>query len=78
MTGAVLNRQNSLSVQSRPHRRLCGFVDWIRPDPNTREVIRKQAGNRPKVMVLLSLPRLMVDRSQNIQAYADTCAAIRK
>jgi Second Messenger Oligonucleotide or Dinucleotide Synthetase domain len=45
MTGAVLNRQNSLSVQSRPHRRLCGFVDWIRPDPDTREVIRKQAGN---------------------------------
>jgi hypothetical protein len=45
MVAAVLNRQNSLSVQSRSHRRLCGFVDWIKPDPDTRDVIREQAGN---------------------------------
>ncbi|SRR6266568_2159626 len=33
-----------LSIQGRSHRRLSKFVDWIKPSPDTRETITKQAG----------------------------------
>lgn len=31
------------STHSRSHRRLARFVDWIKPDPSTRPIIKKQA-----------------------------------
>jgi hypothetical protein len=34
-----------LSKTSRSHRRLSNFVEWIKPEPETREVIIKQAGD---------------------------------
>jgi hypothetical protein len=35
----------TFSNRDRSHRRLAGFVDWIKPDPKMRESIRKQAEN---------------------------------
>lgn len=32
-----------ITIHSRSHRRLRKFVDWIKPDPATREIINKQA-----------------------------------
>jgi Second Messenger Oligonucleotide or Dinucleotide Synthetase domain len=44
--GQVLAQQpGAASPQSRSHRRLAKFVDWIKPEPDTREDIRKQAGD---------------------------------
>src|SRR5258708_20472990 len=38
------------SVKRRSHRRLAAFVDWIKPEPDTREAIRKQASDIRRVI----------------------------
>lgn len=39
-----------MTVQGRSHRRLAAFVDWIKPEQETREAIRKQAGDIRRVI----------------------------
>jgi Second Messenger Oligonucleotide or Dinucleotide Synthetase domain len=34
-----------ITNRGRSHRRLAGFVDWIKPDPKARDAIREQADN---------------------------------
>lgn len=36
---------SAVSHQDRSHRRLISFVKWIKPDPDTRDAIRKQAAD---------------------------------
>ncbi len=43
MTQAAAIKLRTLTTQSRSHRRLAAFVDWIKPNPDTREVIHKQS-----------------------------------
>jgi Second Messenger Oligonucleotide or Dinucleotide Synthetase domain len=40
----VLERKSAITNKSRSHRRLTAFVDWIKPDGETRDGIYKQAG----------------------------------
>jgi len=42
--------RSGLHTQSRSHRRLSGFVDWIKPESGTRESIRKQASDIRRVI----------------------------
>jgi Second Messenger Oligonucleotide or Dinucleotide Synthetase domain len=39
-----------LSAQSRSHRRLAAFVDWIKPEPETRDAIHKQAADIRRII----------------------------
>jgi hypothetical protein len=50
MNQIVANRLTAVSALSRSHRRLAKFVDWIKPEPDTAEVIRDQAGNIRRVI----------------------------
>jgi len=50
MSDAVAMKRGGVTVQSRSHRRLAAFVDWIKPEPETREAIRKQAGDIRRVI----------------------------
>jgi SMODS domain-containing protein len=50
MSQTAARRLTSLSVQSRSHRRLAAFVDWIKPEPENREAIRKQADDIRRVI----------------------------
>jgi hypothetical protein len=50
MTQAVAMKLGGLTVQSRSHRRLAAFVDWIKPESDTREAIRKQASDIRRVI----------------------------
>jgi hypothetical protein len=40
MNQAFAKKLSVLTVQSRSHRRLAKFVDWIKPESETREGIR--------------------------------------
>lgn len=42
---AVLARPSGVNFQSRSHRRLSRFANWIKPDSDTREAIQKQAAD---------------------------------
>ncbi len=50
MTQIAATKLGGPSVQSRSHRRLAAFVDWIKPEPDTREAIRKQASDIRRVI----------------------------
>jgi hypothetical protein len=50
MTQAVAAKLGGLTTRSRSHRRLAAFVDWIKPEPDTREAIHKQAGDIRRVI----------------------------
>jgi hypothetical protein len=50
MTQAAAIKLSGLTTQSRSHRRLAAFVDWIKPEPDTREGIRTQAGDVRRVI----------------------------
>jgi hypothetical protein len=42
--------RGGVSVRGRSHRRLIAFVDWIKPEAETRDAIRKQAGDIRRVI----------------------------
>jgi len=50
MTQAVAMKLGGLSAQNRSHRRLAAFVDWIKPEPDTREAIRQQASDIRRII----------------------------
>jgi hypothetical protein len=50
MTQAVAMKSGGLNAQNRSHRRLAAFVDWIKPEADTREAIRKQAGDIRRII----------------------------
>ena len=50
MTQVVARKPGGLSVQSRLHRRLATFVDWIKPESDTREAIQKQASDIRRII----------------------------
>lgn len=50
MQQAIALKAGSPSIQSRSHRRLSRFVDWIKPESDTREIIRKQASDIRRVI----------------------------
>lgn len=50
MNQILAKRIDALSAQRRSHRRLATFVDWIKPEPETRETIQKQAGDIRRVI----------------------------
>lgn len=50
MNQMVASRLTAVSALSRSHRRLAKFVDWIKPETETAEVIREQAGNIRRVI----------------------------
>jgi len=50
MTQAVATKLGGLSVQSRSHRRLARFVDWIKPESDTRDAIHKQASDIRRII----------------------------
>jgi Second Messenger Oligonucleotide or Dinucleotide Synthetase domain len=50
MTQALAPKIGAPTVQSRSHRRLAAFVDWISPEPDTREAIRTQAADIRRVI----------------------------
>lgn len=39
-----------MTMHSRSHRQLAAFVDWIKPEPGTRETIQKQAADIRRVI----------------------------
>jgi hypothetical protein len=47
---AALKPAGRPTVKSRPHRRLAAFVDWIKPEAETREAIRKQAADIRRII----------------------------
>jgi hypothetical protein len=50
MDQILANRRAAVTMQSRSHRRLAAFVNWIKPDQDTREDIRKQAADICRVI----------------------------
>lgn len=50
MTQAVATKLSALTTQSRSHRRLAAFVDWIKPEPETRDAIYKQAADIRRII----------------------------
>jgi hypothetical protein len=50
MLQAIALRAGSPTIQSRAHRRLSAFVNWIKPESDTREAIRKQAGDVRRII----------------------------
>jgi hypothetical protein len=50
MDQLLARRSGAATAQSRSHRRLARFVDWIKPDPDTREAIHKQAGDIRRII----------------------------
>lgn len=50
MTQAVAMKLGGLTTHNRSHRRLAAFVDWIKPEPDTRDAIRKQAADIHRVI----------------------------
>jgi hypothetical protein len=51
MTRAIATKLNPLTTQSRSHRRLAAFVDWIKPELDTREAIHEQAADIRRVIM---------------------------
>jgi hypothetical protein len=45
MAASLAEKRSGVSVRSRSHRRLSAFVDWIKPDSETRDTIYSQAGS---------------------------------
>src|ERR1019366_6016711 len=45
MDQVLARKSGAATTQSRSHRRLAKFVDWIKAEPGTREAIYKQAGD---------------------------------
>jgi hypothetical protein len=43
-------KSGGVSAQNRSHRRLAAFVDWIKPEADTREAIRKQGGDIRRII----------------------------
>jgi hypothetical protein len=50
MTQVLAIKLGGLGTQSRSHRRLAAFVDWIKPEPDTRDAIREQAADIRRVI----------------------------
>ena len=50
MTQAVATKLIVLTTQSPSHGRLAAFVDWIKPEPDTRDVIHKQAADIRRII----------------------------
>src|ERR1700676_3455545 len=50
MNEPLARRADPVTQQSRSHRRLASFVDWIKPERGTRETIQKQAGDIRRVI----------------------------
>ena len=50
MNQPLARRADPVTQQSRSHRRLASFVDWIKPERGTRETIQKQAGDIRRVI----------------------------
>jgi hypothetical protein len=50
MQQTIAARAGSPTIQSRSHRRLSAFVNWIKPEPDTRETIRKQASDIRRII----------------------------
>jgi Second Messenger Oligonucleotide or Dinucleotide Synthetase domain len=50
MSQAVATKLSAVTTQSRSHRRLAAFVDWIKPEPETREAISKQAADIRRII----------------------------
>jgi hypothetical protein len=50
MNQVLARKFSALSVQSRSHRRLAAFVDWIKPETETRDVIRGQAADIRRII----------------------------
>jgi hypothetical protein len=50
MTQAVATKLGALTAQSRSHRRLAAFVDWIKPEPGTRDAIHKQTADIRRII----------------------------
>jgi hypothetical protein len=50
MTQAAAVKLGALTTQSRSHRRLATFVDWIKPESDTAEAIRKQAADIRRII----------------------------
>jgi hypothetical protein len=50
MTQAVAAKLGGLTTRSRSHRRLAVFVDWIKPESDTREAIHKQAADIRRII----------------------------
>jgi len=50
MTQAIATKPGALSTQNRSHRRLAAFVDWIKPEPGTREGIHKQVADIRRII----------------------------
>src|ERR1019366_2660933 len=45
MDQVLARKLGAATTQSRSHRRLAKFVDWIKAEPGTREAIYKQAAD---------------------------------
>jgi hypothetical protein len=50
MTTQLATKSAGVSTQSRSHRRLAAFIDWIKPESETRDAIRKQRGDIRRVI----------------------------
>jgi hypothetical protein len=50
MAQAAAMKSRGLNAQNRSHRRLAAFLDWIKPEADTREAIRKQAGDIRRII----------------------------
>jgi hypothetical protein len=50
MNQTVAMIRGGVTAQRRSHRRLAAFVDWVKPEPDTRETIRKQAADIRRVI----------------------------
>jgi hypothetical protein len=50
MTQAVAMKFGGLTTHNRSHRRLAAFVDWIKPEPETRDAIREQAADIRRII----------------------------
>lgn len=50
MFQALAGDTGAATIQSRSHRRLARFVDWIKAPPETRDAIHKQAGDIRRVI----------------------------
>lgn len=50
MTTQLATKSGGVSTHSRSHRRLAAFIDWIKPESETRDAIRKQGGDIRRVI----------------------------
>lgn len=50
MDQVLARRTGAATIQSRSHRRLARFVDWIKPTSDSREAIYKQAGDIRRII----------------------------